>query len=213
VKVVIAGAGGHGKVVCDALLSTSAAEIVGFVDDDLALTGATVMGFPVLASLETLNLDRSIKVAFGIGDNVARRRTFERVLALGYEPFTVVHSRAVIGRGCVIGRGVVAFAHVVVNADSIIGDDVILNTACSVDHDCRVGAHAHVAPGARLGGGVRVGEEALVGIGSAVAPNISIGARSVVGAGGVVIRNVGSGCVAVGVPARIIRRQPAEPRG
>jgi acetyltransferase EpsM len=211
-KVIIAGAGGHGKVVCDALLSTNAAEIVGFVDDDLALTGATVMGFPVLASLETLNLDRSIRVAFGIGDNAARRRMFERVMALGYDPYTVVHSRAVIGRGCVIGRGVVAFANVVVNVDTIIDDDVILNTGCSVDHDCRVGAHAHVAPGARLGGGVCVGEEALVGIGSAVAPNISIGARSVVGAGGVVIRNVGSGCVAVGVPARIIRKG-VEPRG
>jgi len=214
VKIIIAGAGGHGKVVCDAVLSMGIdhTHIVGFVDDDLGLAGSKVMGFRVLQNLESVRPDGSAKVAMGIGDNSARRRMFERVSAMGYEAFTVIHPRAVIGRGCVLGRGVVAFANVVVNADAIVEDDVILNTGCSVDHDCRIGPHVHIAPGARLGGGVQVGQDTLVGIGSVVAPGVSIGPRCVIGAGSVVIRDIAADCVAVGVPTRIIR-QGAETRG
>jgi sugar O-acyltransferase (sialic acid O-acetyltransferase NeuD family) len=215
VKLVIAGAGGHGKVVCDALLAGGfpPADIVGFVDDNRELTGRIVMGFPVLESLEAGRLDRSVRVALGIGGNSARRRQFERALALGYEPFTVVHPRAVVGGGCVLGRGVVAFANVVINPDTRIGDNVILNTGCSVDHDCRVGAHSHIGPGARLAGGVIVGEETLIGIGSSVVPGVSIGPGCVIGAGAAVIEDVEPGCVAVGVPARVVKRLGVGTRG
>lgn len=208
-KIVIAGAGGHAKVVCDAILSggVPAKSILGFADDDPTLTGRVVMGFPVLGSLGTLGLDHSVQIALGIGDNEARRRKFDQVLTLGYDPLVVVHAKAVIGTGCTLGRGVVVFANVVVNADTRIEDDVVLNTGCSVDHDCRVGAHAHIGPGARLAGGVTIGEETLIGIAAAVVPGISIGARSIVGAGAVVIESIESDCVAVGVPARVVKRR------
>jgi acetyltransferase EpsM len=214
-KIAILGSGGHGKVVCDAILSMGvpAEDVVGFIDDDPAAVGRTVMGFPVLQSLEKLGLDRSVRLAMGIGDNAARRRQFERAVTLGYEPFTVVHARAVLGRGSVLGLGVVVFANVVVNADSRIDDDVILNTACSVDHDCRIGAHTHVAPGVRLAGGVVVGEDTLIGIGSSVMPYLSIGPRCIVGAGAAVTASIEADCVAVGVPARSRKRKGAPTRG
>jgi sugar O-acyltransferase (sialic acid O-acetyltransferase NeuD family) len=210
-RVVILGAGGHGKVVCDAVLSMRVppSDLIGFVDDNPEMVGRTVMGLPVLRGLNELDLDRSVRVALGIGDNGARRRQFERAVALGYEPLTVVHATAVIGRGCTLGRGVVVFANAVVNPDSHIEDDVILNTACSVDHDCRIGAHAHIAPGARLAGGVTVGSETLVGIGSVVLLYKTIGSRTVVGAGAAVTSDLESDAVAVGVPARIIKRKGA----
>lgn len=210
-KIAILGAGGHGKVVCDAILSMGipVADLVGFVDDNPQMVGRTVMGLPVLTSLGMLDLDRSVRVALGIGDNAARRRQFDQAIALGYEPFTVVHARAVVASGCTLGRGVVMFANAVMNPDSHVGDNVILNTACSVDHDCRIGAHAHIAPGVRLGGGVTVGEETLIGIGSAVMPYMSVGSRTIVGAGSAVVDNLESDCVAVGVPARMIKRRNA----
>jgi acetyltransferase EpsM len=208
-KIAILGAGGHGKVVCDAMLSMGipAADLIGFVDDNPQMVGRTVMGLPVLPSLEGLKLDRSVRVALGIGDNAARRRQFDQAISLGYEPFTVVHPRAVVGAGCTLGRGVVVFANAVINPDSYIGDNVILNTACSVDHDCRIGAHTHIAPGVRLGGGVTIGEETLMGIGSVVLPYMAVGSRTIVGGGTVVVASIESDCVAVGAPARIIKRR------
>ncbi len=52
---------------------------------------------------------------------------------------------------------------------------------------------------------VSVGEGALIGIGAVAIPGISIGARSVVGAGAAVTRDLPPDCVAVGVPARVIK--------
>ena len=213
-KVVILGAGGHAKVVCDALLSSGVPEsdVLGFADDNPACIGTTVMGFPVLGSLDALKIPRTVRVVMGVGDNAARRRLFERARALGYDCHTVVHPRAVIGRGSQLGAGVVVMANVVVNTDTRIEDDVILNTACSVDHDCRVGAHSHIAPGARVAGSVTVGEESMVGIGAAVLPGLWLGAGCLVGAGSVVTRAVESGCVVVGAPARVIKQQKARTR-
>ena len=41
-------------------------------------------------------------------------------------------------------------------------------TRASVDHDCQIGKHAHIAQGVTLSGGVFVGDETLVGMGSSV---------------------------------------------
>ncbi len=214
-RVVIVGAGGHAKVVCDALLASGAAEtdIVGFADDNPELAGRMVLGFPVLTGIDSLGLAGSVSLAMGVGDNAARRHLFDSARVLGYTVMTVVHPQAVIGRGCRVGSGTVVLANVVVNADTTVGDNVILNTACSVDHDCFVGAHCHLAPGATVAGGVRIGEETLLGIGSTVMPGLSIGAGCVVGAGAVRLTHLKAGCVAVVFPARFIKQRPGGIRG
>jgi acetyltransferase-like isoleucine patch superfamily enzyme len=90
----------------------------------------------------------------------------------------------------------------VINAGSGIAENVIINTSVSVDHDCVIGSHAHLAPGTVLAGGVTVGEHAFLGAGTIVIPGVRIGARVRTGAGAVVINDLPDGCLAVGVPAR-----------
>jgi UDP-perosamine 4-acetyltransferase len=83
-----------------------------------------------------------------------------------------------------------------------VDDLAILNTGVVVEHDSLIGAAAHIAPLAALGGKVRVGGRALVGIGSAVRPGVSIGEDAVVGAGAAVVADVAAGATVGGVPAR-----------
>jgi acetyltransferase-like isoleucine patch superfamily enzyme len=87
-----------------------------------------------------------------------------------------------------------------------VGSNVILNTGCSIDHHNVIGDHAHIAPGARLGGNVTVGQGTLIGIGAIVLPGRHIGAWSVVAAGAVVTKDIPDGVVALGSPARTITR-------
>jgi acetyltransferase EpsM len=209
IDVVVLGAGGHGMVVCD-ILRAAGGELraVGFIDANPALRGTRVLDLPVFGSLDDIASGGRAHVAMGIGDNRARHREFARIVELGLEPVTLVHPSAVLSRGATIGRGTVVMAHATVNVAADIGEDVILNTACSVDHHCVIGAHAHVAPGAILAGGVRIGEQTLVGTGAVVIPGISIGAHCVVGAGAVVTADVPDGVAVAGVPARAIAAQP-----
>lgn len=47
--LVVYGAGGHGKVVAEILLA-SRQQIAGFIDDNPALSGSHVLGFPVFTA-------------------------------------------------------------------------------------------------------------------------------------------------------------------
>jgi len=210
--IVIIGAGGHASVVCDTLLASGGERrVIGFVDADPAKHGSRILDLPVHGALEDLIRGAARCFAMGIGNNDARKREFTRLIALGLEAVTVVHPSAVISRAARIGNGTVVMGNVVVNNGAEIAEDVILNTACSVDHHCVIGAHAHIAPGATLAGAVTVGEETLIGAGAVVIPGIRIGARCTIAAGAVVTRNVPDGVMVAGVPGRVKSSSVAGP--
>lgn len=198
------GAGGHAKVIADAILAGGHQNIFGFFDDDDSLWKSEIFGFPVLGPIQSWQNHSIDACVIGIGRNAARRKLYEQLKAAGAKFATVLHPRAVVGRGTTIGDGVVVFANAVINVDTTIGVNCILNTACSVDHDCSVGAHSHLAPGVVAAGEVRIGEEVFIGAGAKIIPQIRVGDRSVVGAGAVVIRDVAAATTVVGVPARAI---------
>jgi sugar O-acyltransferase (sialic acid O-acetyltransferase NeuD family) len=207
-KVVIIGAGGHATVVCDALLSSGSHEVVGFVGT-VEGGGRSLLGVRVFASLEELGDFNGHGFVAAVGDNLARRREFERARALGGVPVSAIHPAAILSSRCEIGSGVMAIAGAIVNVGAIIGDNVILNTACSIDHHCRIGSHVHIAPGARLAGNVTVGELTLIGAGAVILPGVTVGQGCTIGSGAVVTKDIPSGCRAFGVPARILPEKTA----
>ena len=99
------------------------------------------------------------------------------------------------------------------NTAARVRDNVILNAGCVVERDARMDAHAHIASGAVLSGGVWVGEEAQVGAATTVGQGVRIGRGAVVGAGAVVIRDVAPYTVVVGVPAKLLRQTEHEASG
>ena len=78
-------------------------------------------------------------------------------------------------------------------AGATIAENVVVNNCASVDHDCLVGAHAFIGPGAVLCGEVRIGAHSFVGAGAIVLPGTLIGEESLIAAGAVVTRDVPRG--------------------
>ncbi len=209
-RVLIVGAGGHAQVVADILgrMSDADNEVapIGYLDDDPTLLGQDRLGLPVLGSTKQLSLAAHDAIVVAVGDNETRRNLFEQFVSAGQRLIIACHPSATIAPDVLICPGTMICARVVVNPGSRIGADVILNTACSVDHHNVIGDHVHIAPGVHLGGDVTVGEGTLVGIGATVMPQRKVGAWSVIGAGSVVSKDIPAYSVAVGVPARVIRR-------
>jgi sugar O-acyltransferase (sialic acid O-acetyltransferase NeuD family) len=203
-RKVVVGAGGHARVVMDALLSVvDNQNAYVFADDDAALHGVEMLGVAVLGSASQLiQLGTSFHVA--VGNNQIREMLFNRLVHVGGVPFAVTHPRACVSQFANIVRGSFVAAHAVVAPAALIGMGVIINHSAVVDHDCSVGDFSHVAPGASLAGGVVLGRGVLIGAGARVLPGITIGANAVVGAGAVITADVSPNAKVVGVPGRIV---------
>jgi UDP-perosamine 4-acetyltransferase len=204
--VVVLGAGGHAKVVIE-ILRACGHEVTGILDADPA--PRTVVGAPVIGGDELLPKLRSDGVArafVALGGNGLRLKLGRLAQGLGFELVNAVHPGAVLSPSVRLGVGVAVMAGAVVNAESRIDDLAVVNTRAGVDHDGVIGEAAHVAPGCALAGEVTVGARAFLGAGVTAVPGVTVGEGAVVGAGACIVRDIEAGVLALGVPARTVRR-------
>jgi sugar O-acyltransferase (sialic acid O-acetyltransferase NeuD family) len=203
--VYLIGAGGHGKVVLDALLELGCD--VRLLDAEPALWGRQVLRRTVEREDKVFaGLEEPADFFVAIGDAASRRRVAERWQAAGHRLVRVIHPSARVSRSATLEEGVAVMAGAVVQAEATIMKGAIINTAATVDHESRIGEYAHLAPGVHLAGGVEVGARAWLGIGTSVREGVVIGARSVVGVGAVVVDDLPPDVVAYGNPCRVVRR-------
>lgn len=204
--VIVLGAGGHAKVLINALRLLSA-KLLGATDADVGKRGQLLLDVPVMGGDEAVMKypAETIRLVNGVGSvcvNTRRRQLFECFKSKGYQFVSVIHPSAIIAPDVVFSEGVQVMAGAIIQSGCHIGINAVINTGCVVDHDCHIGDHVHISPGATLSGGVRVGENAHVGTGATVIQGIQIGRDSLVAAGAVVIRNVPDSASVAGVPAK-----------
>ena len=191
--IVLMAAGGHGRVVLEALQSAGA-RVAGIVDPGLP-AGALVLGVPVLGGDEWLDRCASANVRLvngvGLGSGRApRQRLFEAWTSRGFEFVSVRHPSAVVSPSASLDLGSQVMAGAVVQGGGRIGRNAVVNTRASVDHDCILHDHAFLAPGVVLCGEVSIGEGALIGAGAVVLPRVTVGKGSTVAAGAIVRSDV-----------------------
>jgi sugar O-acyltransferase (sialic acid O-acetyltransferase NeuD family) len=206
--LLIIGAGGHGKVVADAALSSGRWTDIVFLDD--AWPEKKENGrWDILGKAHHFQKWRTRyeDAVVAIGNNRLRLTFQHWLVEAGFHIVSVIHPSAQVSRFAQIGTGSVVFANAVVNVDSVIGEGAIINTAATVDHDCRLGMGVHLSPGAHLAGGVSVGDFSWIGIGGVVRQLISIGSDVVVAAGAVVVVDIPDGITVAGVPARPMNKK------
>lgn len=203
-RLVIVGAGGHGKVCADvATLMGNWDEIV-FVDQKYPEINSCGAWPVIAASLEDLKNSGDPGSSFfvAIGDNHIRDKVHAALTELGYEPVTLIHPNAVVANDTQIGIGTVVCAGAVVNIGAKIGDCCIINTGATVDHDCLVGNAVHISPGANLAGEVTVGDYSWLGTGVSTKQVLSIGSNVVIGVGAAVVHDCIEPGKYAGVPAK-----------
>lgn len=198
-RLIIIGAGGHGKVIADIALKIGYTDIC-FIDDNV--TGSC-MGFPIIGKCdetEKLN-DGKTDFVIGIGNNNIRK-----IIAEKYDVnwVTLIHPSAQIAVNVSIGKGTVITAMAVVNVCARIGKHCIINTNAVIEHDNVIGDYVHISPGVALGGTVNIGNCSHIGLGADVINNITICDGCIIGAGAVVVKDIKSGGTYVGVPMRKI---------
>jgi sugar O-acyltransferase (sialic acid O-acetyltransferase NeuD family) len=196
--VIVWGGTGQARVLNEALFDTDNRIVAVFDNASVAPPFSGIPfhvgegGFRTFMKARRGSGDLYFLVAVGGQD---RLKLHDWLTGEGLRPLTVTHRVAYVAADATIGPGCQILAHATVCTQARLERSVIVNTAASVNHECRIGAGAHVGPGARLAGRVEVGERAFIGTGAVILPRLKIG--------DVVVGDVPAGAVATGVPARV----------
>lgn len=204
-KLIIVGAGGHGKVVADAAIKMNKWSSIIFFDDKCE--SQSVLGCKVIGNLEYIGgylVEHQVVIA--VGNNEVRQDIVNRLSELDVEYATIIHPSSVIGLDTEIGDGSVVFAGAVINPDTTLGKHCIVNTSATIDHDNWIGDFVHLSPGSHTAGNVSMGDGVWLGIGACIKEGITIDANIIIGAGATVVKHLNEKGVYVGTPATILDR-------
>lgn len=198
-SLLVLGFGGHGRTVAD-VASDCGYDDIAFLDD---AEDPSVLG--PLSLLPELVKDWPAAIV-AIGNNAFRLHLFGDLGKYGFQRPAIIHPSAEISRSAVIGDGVFIGRGAVVGTKASVGGATIINTRASIDHDCRIGAANHIAPGTTLSGEVTTGERVWLGTGCSVRQQVHIESDIMVGVGAAVVENLEEAGTYVGVPAKLLKR-------
>lgn len=183
-RLLIVGAGGHGRSVAEAAMTTGIYEVAGFVDD--AADGvAPILTFPLLGTTADLSAYRMHGdfAIVAIGNNLLREALCNQLLAAGFELVTVVHPRAIVSPSAVIGHGSAIMAGAIVGTEAWLGCGVIINCGAVVDHHAQVQDFGHLGVNACMSGGSVLGRHAWMQAGSALGYGVRVADNAVLAPG------------------------------
>ena len=211
--LVIIGAGGLGRevawLVTDINRQKREWDFVGFVDD--GVQGQTPEGYPVLGTLEYFfELSSHPWVVVAIADSQVRKAITQRLHTQGINIATLIHPSVSMSDFVQVGIGSIICSGAVITTNVTLGKASIVNPNCFIGHDTALEDFVSLMPGSNLAGEVKVEEGCYFGLNSCVINRTNIGKWSIIGAGATVISDIPDYSVAVGVPARVIKRRDME---
>lgn len=205
-RLIIYGAGGHGRSLAALIQKIGIFNLIGFIDDG-RIVGKDVLGLPVLGGREKLaelageGIRLAVNGVGGIGNLKSRLDVYDLLAESGFLCPTVIHPTAFREDSACLGEACQVMPLAYVGTQVETGFGCIINTGAIVSHDCRLADYVNLSPGATLAGGVIIGEGSLVGMRATVNLNVRIGRHSLIGNGATVKADVPDGGV---VPAGTI---------
>lgn len=140
-KLLIIGAGGHGRVVKEVAEAMCQYERIEFVDDnsDIAI-GRTV-------DLEKLHAEYD-SAFVSIGNNSLREILIQKLIDIGYNVPVLIHPSAYVSKSAGIGKGTIIEPKAIVNANASIGSGCIISVGTIIDHNVMIEDYCHINSGA-----------------------------------------------------------------
>lgn len=210
----IYGASGLGREILDLAHTINAQskawEKIVFIDDskrESIINSAKVYTFD---SFQQECPPSVAKIVIAVGEPAIRRMLRDKVTNQGYALQTLVHPAAFVGAETKIGDGTIIQYGSFVSCNTNIGMNVLVQPNSSVGHDCDVGNEVVLSSYVGISGTCTVGEQTYIGVSVPVRENSTIGAHSIIGMGSVVLRDIPEGVIAMGNPARVVKKNEDE---
>ena len=208
-NLIIYCAGGFGREILDIAYRINSVskrwEVITFLDDVLDL-GTNVSGISTkkFTDVERMSKAGGCEFVIANGEPSIRKILADKVhdypLAIVCDPTVIISASAELGIGLVVA------AYSSIATDAKIGMNVAINTQSVVGHDVKIGDHSVVSSMVNIGGGTTIGESSYIGMGAQIKERVKIGSNSIIGMGSIVYKDIPDGVIALGNPARVVRK-------
>jgi sugar O-acyltransferase (sialic acid O-acetyltransferase NeuD family) len=174
---ILIGAGGHAKVVADAIASEGKT-ITHYVDPNPA-PWLDALGAMHITESDLSRIIEGAELVLGLGgitpESLARRTALmAKYEEMGASFPPIIDESATLGSDIAVEDGAHILAGTIINAGARIGAGAIINTAAVIEHDAIIETGAHIAPRAVVLGAASIGAHAFVGAGAVVVQGRSV---------------------------------------
>jgi sugar O-acyltransferase (sialic acid O-acetyltransferase NeuD family) len=182
-RLLIVGAGGHGRSVAEAAELSGMFDVVGFLDDALPVSEVVLPGavLGAIGNLSQLDSYRAVcdQAIVAVGNNTVREKLTQQLINAEFYMATVIHPRAFVSPSAVVSIGSAVMAGAIVCTEAQLGVGVIVNCGAVVDHHAKVGDFGHLGVSACMAGGSILGRSAWMQAGCALGYGVEVPAGAV----------------------------------
>ena len=180
-------------------------EILGFLDNNVSLKGATFHNYRIFGGVEEAARFATDDIHFV--NTIASSSDVRRQTSLDLEKFcdrlaTLIHP-SVINHASQVGPGTIVYPGAVLQSEVKIGSHCIISSLSGVAHETTID-FVFIGPNSYVSGRVNIESASFVGVGATILPDLQIGKNAVVGAGSLINKDVAPSTKVFGVPGRVI---------
>ncbi len=204
------GAGGNGKTVVDLAhvinKKSKRWDRIVFIDD--VTQEKNVYDTDVYTFEEAITQFNKDEISFviSLGEPADREMLYNKLKEHGcrfdtlVDPEAWIPGRTVIGEGCILSV-------CTVTSDTVLEPNVFVSQYAIIGHDTTIGANSIVSAGSFVAGHCKIGKNVYIGPRAALRDRIDVEDNAVVAIGAVVLKNVPGNVIALGNPAKYIKKE------
>ncbi len=212
--LAIYGAGGFGREIAELAKQINDEtpkwnEFIFIVDSEYIKDGDK----KIINDIEVISFDNALQrygknldIVIALGEPAVRERVAKTIESVGWTPATLIHPDVYIPKTTKIGKGVVIQRTASISCNVTINDYAVIQFLVHLGHDCFIEEGSVISPSCTLAGGVHIGKYTFLGMNCCVIQQVSIGDYTVIGMSSSVYKDIGDEYVAIGNPARILKK-------
>lgn len=204
-------AGGFGKEIFDIAIRDNSKnnrwDKIFFIDDNLPNNSQTYISKSYTFDDLSAASDRSsLEIVIANGEPAIKEKLYRKVKTAGFSLGKVIDPSAIISPTAFLGEGTIITFHCTVASSAVLGNNVALNVKAIVGHDITINDHSVISSMVNIGGACVVGARTYIGMASQIKEGLIVGNDVIIGMGSVVHHDIPDEMIAIGNPARPIRK-------